>query len=117
MGVGDDGLHLFEGVLAGLRVVTLGEDAAGCSDLDEVSTVFNVFADLMLDGGNAVGYCLTVYVVLVGEKVLVHVAAGDAESGARGLYVRAGDVAGVDLVAEGYVGVVVGAYVADGGGA
>ena len=29
VGVGDDGLQLFEGVLAGLRVVAFGEDAAG----------------------------------------------------------------------------------------
>ena len=113
--VGDDGLHLFEGVLGGLRVVALGEDAAGGSDLDEVGAVLDVFADLMLDGGDAVGYALAVDVVLVGEKVLVHVAAGDAERGAGDLHVRAGDVAGVDLVAESDVGVVVGADVADGG--
>ena len=42
-------------------------------------------------------------------------AAGNAEGGPRDLHVRAWDVAGVDLVAEGYVGEVVGADVADGG--
>ncbi len=113
--VGDDGLHLFEGVLAGLRVVALGEDAACGSDLDEVGAVLDVFADLMLDGGDAVGYALAMNVVFEGVKVLVHVAASDAERGAGGLHVRAGNVAGVDLVAEGDVGVVVGADVADGG--
>ena len=113
--VGDDGLHLFEGVLAGLGVVAFGEDAAGGADLDEVGAVLDVLADLMLDGGDAVGYGLAVDVVLVREKVLVHVAAGDAEGGTADLHVRAGDVAGVDLVAEGDVGVVVGADVADGG--
>ena len=42
-------------------------------------------------------------------------AAGDAERRAADLHVRAGDVAGVDLVAQGYVGEAVGADVADGG--
>ncbi len=96
-------------------IVAFGEDAAGGCDLDEVGTVLDVFADLMLDGRDAVGYALAVDVVLVGEKVLVHVAAGDSERGAGDLHVRAGDVAGVDLVAEGDVGEVVGADVADGG--
>ena len=81
VGVGDDGLQLFHGVLAGLRVVAFGEDAAGGGDLDEVGAVLDVFADLMLDGGDAVGYAFAVDVVLVREKVLVHVAAGDAEGG------------------------------------
>ena len=70
---------LFQGVLAGLRVVAFGEDAAGGGDLDEVGAVLDVFADLMLDGGDAVGYALAVDVVLVREKVLVHVAASDAD--------------------------------------
>jgi hypothetical protein len=48
-------------------------------------------------------------------KVIVAVAAGDAEDGAGDLHVRAGDVAGVNLVAEGDVGEVVRADVADGG--
>ena len=63
VGVGDDGLHLFEGVLAGLRIVALGEDAAGGADLDEVGAVLDVLADLMLDGGDAIGYAFAVDVV------------------------------------------------------
>ena len=113
--VGDDGLELFHGVLAGLGVVAFGEDAAGGGDFDEVGAVLDVFADLVLDGGDAVGYGFAMDVVLVREKVLVHVAAGDAEGGTADLHVRAGDVAGVDLVAEGDVGKGVGADVADGG--
>ena len=50
MGVGDDRLHLFEGVLRGLRVVALGEHAAGGADLDDVGAVLDDFANLVLHG-------------------------------------------------------------------
>jgi hypothetical protein len=113
--VGDDGLHLLEGVLAGLRVVTLREDSASCSNLDEVCAVFNIFANLMLDGGYAVGNTLTMDVVLEGEEVFVHVSAGDAKRRAGGLHMRAGDVASVNLITESHVSVVIRADVADGG--
>src|SRR4029077_9762694 len=38
------GLHLFQRVLRSLRIVALGEHAAGGADLDEVSAIFNVLA-------------------------------------------------------------------------
>jgi hypothetical protein len=55
VGVGDDGFHLFEGVLRGLGIVSFGEDAAGGANLDEVGAVLDVLANLLLDGGDAVG--------------------------------------------------------------
>src|ERR1700679_1275591 len=92
--IGDEGLHLFEGVLAGLGIIALGENATTGGKLNEIGAVLDVFANLMLDGGDAVGYGFAVDVILVGEQVLVHVAAGDAECGTRDLHVRARDVAG-----------------------
>ena len=70
--IGDDSLHLFTGVLGGLRIVALGEDAAGGTDL-------NVLPDHVLHGWDAIRYRLALQVVLVGQKILVHVAAGDTE--------------------------------------
>ena len=49
------------------------------------------------------------------EEILVAVAAGDAERGTGSEHPRAGDVAGVDGVAKGDVGIAVGADVANGG--
>src|ERR1700722_3255935 len=97
--VGNDGLHLFEGVLRGLRIVSLGEYAAGGADFDKVRSILNVFANLMLDGRDTVSYSLAVHVILKREKIFVHVTAGDAEGGTGDLHMGAGNVAGIDLVA------------------
>ena len=113
--VGDDGLHLFERVLRGLGVVALGEHAAGGANLDEVGTVFDVGGAPCAARRECRRRRLRPDVVLLGEKVFVHVAAGNAERRSGDLHVRAGDVAGVDLVAQGDVGEAVGADVADGG--
>ena len=56
--VGDDGLHLFEGVLRGLRIVALRQHAAGGADLDQVGAVLDVLPHLVLHGGDAVGHAV-----------------------------------------------------------
>ena len=53
--------------------------------------------------------------IFEGQHVVVAVSAGDAERRAADEHARAGDVAGVDRVAQGHVGEAVGADVADGG--
>ena len=119
-GVGGD-LELFEGVLGGSGLVSLGEDAAGGHDLDDIDTVFHLLADGLADLVGAVGASEFAGVGDVGDGGLggvvveVAVASGDGEAGAGGDDARAGDVAGVDVVAEvdGEEGD--GAYVADGG--
>ena len=56
--VGDDGLHFFERVLRGLRIVAEREHAAGGADLDEVGSVLDVLADLVLHSGDAIGHAV-----------------------------------------------------------
>ena len=96
VGVGDDGLHLFERVLRGLGIVALGEHAAGGADLDEVGAVLDVLAHLVLHGGDAVGHAVAHRVIADGQQVVVAVAAGDADERAADLHVRPGNLAGVD---------------------
>ena len=88
MRVGDNGLHLFQGVLRGLRIVALGEHAAGGADLDEVGAVLDVLAHLVLHGGDAVGHAVAHGVIADGQQILIAVAAGDADERAADQHVR-----------------------------
>ena len=104
-GVGGD-LEFFEGVLGGAGLVAFGEDAAGGEDLDDVDAVFDLLADGLADLVGAVG---DAEVAVFGEEgdggfrgvvVEVAVAAGDGEAGAGGDDARAGNEAGVDVLAQ-----------------
>src|SRR5579863_8913490 len=64
MGVGYDGFHLLQRVLGGLRVVAFGKHSASGANLDQIGTVLNVLAHLVLDRGNAVGDSLCRGVIL-----------------------------------------------------
>src|ERR1700733_6342069 len=112
MRVGDNGLHLFERILRGLRVVPFREHASGGADLDEVSAVLDRFADLVLYGFDAIGYAFRGLMVGDGEQIIVAVATGDAERRAANLHVRTLDQSFVDGVAEVYVRVTLSADVA-----
>ena len=112
VGVGDDGLHLFQRVLAGLRVVALGEHAAGRANFDQVGAVLDVVPDHVLHAGDAISNTSALHVVLLREEVLVHVSAGNAERWAGDLHVRAGDVSLVNFIAQCDVGEAVRSYVA-----
>ena len=103
VGVGDDGLHFFQGVLRVLGIVSKGQHAAGGADLDHVSAVLNIFADFVLHGSNAIGNAVVGLVIFEGQQVVVAVSAGDAESRAAGQNPGTGDVSSLDRVAEGDV--------------
>ena len=115
MRVGDDGLHLLQGVLAGLRIVAFGEHAAGGADLDQVRAVFDVLAHHVLHRGDAVGHAVTGDVEGLRQQVVVHVAAGDAERRTADLHVRSFDEPFVDGVAQIDIGKAIGSHIAHGG--
>ena len=50
MGVGHDGLHLFQRVLRSLRIVAQRKHAAGRADFDQIGAVLDVLANLVLHG-------------------------------------------------------------------
>src|SRR6185312_4862348 len=113
--VSHDGLHFFQRVLRGLRVIAHGKHASGGADLNQVGAIFDDLAHLVLHGFHAVGYAIVLAVVVVGQQVVVAVAAGDAEGRTADQHAGAGHVAGVDGVTQGYVGVARGPHVAHGG--
>src|SRR5271167_664478 len=115
MGIGHDGLHLFQGVLRGLRIVASGEHSAGGADLDQIGAVLNVLAHLVLNGGDSVSHSISYSVILVGQQIIVAVPAGDAERRTAHQHSGPGHIAGVDGVAQGDVAVSIRAYVAYGG--
>ena len=115
VGIGDQGLELVEAVLAGLRIVALGKHAAGGADLDEIGAVLDILAHLLLHGGDAVGDAFRGGMELEGKEVVVAMAAGDAQRRSANLHVRAGDIAVVDVIAEGDIGVSGCADIADAG--
>src|SRR5580658_7122126 len=101
----DNGLHLLERVLGSLRLVALGKHSAGGADLDQIGTVLDVLADLVLHGRNPVGHSVSRSVILVGQQIVVAVAASDAERWPAYQHPRSGYVAGVDGVAQSDVAV------------
>ena len=64
MRIGNDGLHLFQRVLRGLRIVALRQHAASGADLDQVGAILDVLADLLLHRGDAVGHAVAHLVIL-----------------------------------------------------
>src|SRR5690242_18658977 len=86
------------------RVVSLGEYATRSTDLNDVGAVLYGLADLVLDGLDAIGHTEGLVVVLRSEKVFVAVPPRDTERGARGTHARAGNIAGLDGIAQGNIG-------------
>ena len=62
-------------------------------------------AHALLDGGDAVGDAFGGGVVFGGQEVIVAMAAGDAQRRPAHLHVRTRNVAGVDIVAQGDIGI------------
>src|SRR5690349_12470890 len=79
VGVGDDRLHLFECVLRGAWVVTFREHAAGSTDLDQIRSILDNFAFLVLPALHSIGHTVSLVVIFVGQKIVIAMAAGDAE--------------------------------------
>src|SRR5262249_22797532 len=92
--------HLFEGVLRRLRIVSLRENAASGADLDHVSAVLDVLANLVLDGCDAVGHAVSHLVIADGQKVFVAMAASDAKRRSADLHMRTRDLACFDGVTQ-----------------
>jgi hypothetical protein len=103
--IGHHGLQFLEAVLAGLRIVALGQHAAGGAHLDQIGAVLDVLAHVLLHGGDAVGDAFGGGMVFGRQEVVVAVAAGDAERRSAHLHVRTRNVARVDVVAQSYIGV------------
>src|SRR6266511_1634231 len=112
VGFGDDGLHLFERVLRGLRVVAEREHSAGRTDFDHVGAVLDHLARLSHHGRHPVGDAFVEVIEFRREQVVVAMPAGDAEGRSGGYDPRPRDVAGVDRVAQRDVGVAARADVA-----
>ena len=115
MRVGHDGLHLLQRVLRGLGIVAVRKHAAGGANLDQVGAVLDGLADLVLHAFDAVGHAVGGDVIFEGQQVVVAVPAGDAERRAAHQHARAGNIAGVDGIAQGDVAVALGTDVAHGG--
>src|ERR1700722_1923230 len=111
----DDGLHLLQRVLGSLRIVALGKHSAGRADLDQIGTVLDVLADLVLHGRNPVGHSVPRSVILVGQQIVVAVAARDAERWPAYQHSRSGYVAGVDCGAQSAAAIAFAPSVAHGG--
>lgn len=77
------GLHLFECVLRGVRVIALGEDAPCGANLDDVRTILDDFANFVLHAFDAIGHAITLKTKRGWEQILVAVAAGDTERRSR----------------------------------
>src|SRR4029078_10403716 len=95
MSVGDGGLHLFQCVLGGLGVIAFGENSAGSADLDEVGPILDVLANFVLNLGDACGSPVADLVILKGQKVVITMAAGEADCRTTNEHVRPGHLAGV----------------------
>ena len=109
-----DGLELFEGVLRCAGLVAFAEDSAGSAHLDEVGAVLDDFADFCARRPRTVGDAFGFKVViLVGQKIVVAVTAGDAKRRAGDEHARTFDFAVVDAVAHGYIAEAVSADVAN----
>ena len=104
--IGDDGLHLFQGELRGVRIVTLGKHSASRANLDDVGAILDDLARLVLHVLNAVGNASFGGVKLVGQQVVVAMSAGDAERRAAYQHARAGHIAGIDGIAQGNIRVI-----------
>src|SRR5205085_3348803 len=82
------------------------------ADFDYVGAIFDDLADLVLHAFHAVGSAIGFSMVLIGQQIVVTMAASDAQGGAAGIHARAGNHAFIDGVAQSNVGVAVGAHIA-----
>src|SRR5690349_13924985 len=78
MRFGDDGFHLVHRVLGSVRIVALRHHAASGADLDDVSAIFDDFADLVLHGSDSVRNAFRFLVIFEREQVVVAMPARDA---------------------------------------
>ncbi len=95
-----DGLHLLQGVLRRLRIVTLRQHAPRRANLDQVGAVLDVVANHVLHCRNPVRHTLALHVILLRQQVLIHVAAGNSQRRPGHQHVWPGNVSCVDLVAQ-----------------
>src|ERR1035437_495742 len=117
---GDDGVEFGLGELGGIDVVGEGEDAAGGAGLDDVGAVLDVvahgLAGLVRATDDAVGDAGFAAEDVRGEAGGgVAMPAGGAEGVDGDQHARAGNLAGVDGVAQADIDVIAGPHVAHGG--
>src|SRR5262249_21184551 len=112
--LGDDGPNLFIAELGCFRRVTLREHAAARTDFDAVSSILRDLAGLLKKRRSSIRYTVSLVLELRVKQVLVAMSAGYSDGRSRSVYPWAWDVAGVDRIAQRYVGVTVRAYIAHG---
>src|SRR5690349_23298368 len=79
MRVGDDGLYLFECVLRRAWIVTFREHATGSANLDQVRSILNDLADLVLHAFHAIRDAVSLMMEFIRKEVVIAVSTGDAE--------------------------------------
>ncbi len=112
--VGHDGLHLLKRILRRLRIVAMRKHAAGSANFDQVRTVLDDLAGLVLDGFNAIGHAFILNMPLKRQQIVVAVATRDTQRRAADQHARSGDVAGINRIAQGNVRKPARPHVADG---
>jgi len=95
--------------------ISLREHTSAGAELHPVSSVFQNLANLFLHCRDAVGHAFVSIVKLGSEVGVVAMAAGAADHGSRDLHARAGDISGIDSVAQRNIGVVGRPHIADSG--
>src|SRR5439155_4015161 len=83
----------------------LRQNASGGADLDNVRTILDDLADLVLYVLNPVSHAFVGGVVFERKKIIVAMSAGDTERGTAYQHARSGHIAGVDGVAQSDVAV------------
>ena len=96
----NNGLHLLQGILRGVRVIALRQHAAGGANLDHVRAVLDDFANLVLHSLDAVRHSISMKVQRGRQQVFVAMAAGDSERRPRRDDPRPDDVAIIDRIAQ-----------------
>ena len=95
----DNGLHLFKRVLRHANFGALRKHAAGCAELGQIGTIFNVLTNLFAHFPRAVCDSVAAFFECRVQGIVIAVAARDAETRSRYCHARPRNFARVDGVA------------------
>src|SRR4030095_3941072 len=109
---GDDCANLFVAELGCFGRIALGQNPATRADLYAVRAVFGDLSRFGHQRRHAIGNAIALMVKLGSEETFVSVSPRYSDCRPRCVYARTGDIAGIDGVAQRYVGISVCANVA-----